>query len=151
MVCLFSYFGSKAKIWNYYPKPKHNVIIEPFAGAANYSVNNFENDVYLTDLNENIIKVWNFLINASENDILKLPKFYSGMDLRNLNLSEGERIFFCGFWVNRGMINPCNIVSKFAMGNTNGAEYFEIKKKEVSKKTFLELDILKLNKCHMKI
>ena len=135
MTCFFSYFGSKAKISNLYPKPKYGKIVEPFAGAANYSVCNFENEVYLTDLNENIVKVWNFLINASKNDILKLPKFVRGLDLRTLNLSEEERIF-CGFWVNRGTTNPCNIVSKYAVGNSNGSEYFENKKIEISENLY---------------
>jgi len=34
---LFSYFGSKARIGNKYPKPIYDTIIEPFAGAAGYS------------------------------------------------------------------------------------------------------------------
>lgn len=127
--CFFSYYGSKSKIANLYPKPKYGKIVEPFAGAANYSVINFENEVYLTDLNEDINDVWNFLINASEKDILSLPKFKLGLDLRNLNLSNGERKF-CGFWANMGSNGPRNIVSKFAGENV---QYFETKKTEVAK------------------
>jgi site-specific DNA-adenine methylase len=128
--CFFSYYGSKSKIASKYPAAKYGKIVEPFCGAANYSVQNFENEVYLTDLNENIIEVWEFLINASEKDILELPRFKAGLDLRTLNLSESERKF-CGFWANRGSRNPCNIVSKWA-GASNGAGYFENVKKEVA-------------------
>jgi site-specific DNA-adenine methylase len=35
---IFSYYGSKSKIWKKYPAPLHNIIIEPFSGAANYSL-----------------------------------------------------------------------------------------------------------------
>jgi len=35
---MFSYYGSKKKIVKYYPEPVHDVIIEPFAGAAWYSL-----------------------------------------------------------------------------------------------------------------
>jgi site-specific DNA-adenine methylase len=133
--CFFSYYGSKAKIAKYYSKPKFGKIVEPFCGAANYSVLHYQNEVYLTDLNKDIVDTWEFLINANINDILKLPKFEKGLDLRKLNLSNGERKF-CGFWVNRGMTSACNIVSNFAMQNSNGAEYFEIKKKEVSENLF---------------
>lgn len=129
--CFFSYYGSKAKIAKYYPSPKYGKIIEPFCGAANYSVIHFENDVLLTDLNEDVIGTWNYLKNATESDILGLPKFSAGLDIRTLSLSEDERRF-CGWWVNRGNRSPCNIVSKFAMGNSNGAEYFENVKRNVA-------------------
>jgi 16S rRNA G966 N2-methylase RsmD len=132
---LFSYYGSKAKIAAKYPKPKHGVIVEPFAGAANYSFTNFENDVFLVDLHNDIIKVWQFLINASEKDILGLPKFYAGLDLRTLGLSQGEKLF-CGFWANRGAASSRNIVSKYAVGNTNGEMYFEYIKQFVAENLY---------------
>jgi len=34
---MFSYYGSKSKIVDYYPPPKHKRIIEPFAGSARYT------------------------------------------------------------------------------------------------------------------
>jgi hypothetical protein len=133
--CFFSYYGSKAKIANFYPKAKYSTVIEPFCGAANYSVCNFENNVFLSDTNPNIIETWKFLINASKKDILSLPRFERGLDLRTLNLSFGERCF-CGFWANRGSANPRNIVSNYAMANSNGSEYFENVKKQVSENLY---------------
>jgi len=35
---MWSYYGSKSKVVKHYPKPKYDLIIEPFAGAAWYSV-----------------------------------------------------------------------------------------------------------------
>ena len=93
---MFSYYGSKGKIVNYYPPPKHNKIIEPFAGSARYSLKYFENDVLLVDKSEAIINVWNYLINATEKDILSLPDIYKGDNLKNFNISEEERfIIYC--------------------------------------------------------
>jgi len=71
---MFSYYGSKSKIVDYYPPPKHKRIIEPFAGSARYSLKYWQNDVLLVDKYPVIIEVWNYLKNASVNDILKLPR-----------------------------------------------------------------------------
>lgn len=122
--CFFSYYGSKAKIIQHYPNPQFETIVEPFCGAANYSVRFFEKQIFLCDLNKDIIDTWEFLINASKQDILSLPRFEKGLDLRNLNLSKGQKNF-CGYWASRGSNTPRNIVSTFAMGNSNGSEYFE--------------------------
>lgn len=127
----FSYYGSKAKIIQHYPFPKYDTIVEPFCGAATYSVKHFERQIYLCDLNKDIIDTWEFLINASHNDILSLPKFKKGLDLRTLDLSKGQ-LNFCGYWCSRGSNTPRNIVSTFAVGNSNGEDYFENIKKQVA-------------------
>jgi site-specific DNA-adenine methylase len=35
---MWSYYGGKSKIVQYYPDPKYDTIIEPFAGSAQYSL-----------------------------------------------------------------------------------------------------------------
>jgi site-specific DNA-adenine methylase len=35
---MFSYYGTKKRIVNKYPEPKYDKIIEPFCGAAQYSL-----------------------------------------------------------------------------------------------------------------
>lgn len=70
---MFSYYGSKSKLVNLYPRPQHGKIIEPFAGSARYSLKYFENEIELYDLSAYVIEVWNYLINASEKDVLTLP------------------------------------------------------------------------------
>jgi site-specific DNA-adenine methylase len=75
---MFSYYGSKSKIVDYYPPPKHKRIIEPFAGSARYSLKYWQNDVLLVDKYPVIVEVWNYLKNASEQDILKLPRLERG-------------------------------------------------------------------------
>ena len=110
---MFSYYGSKSKIVDYYPPPKHKKIIEPFAGSARYSLKYWQNDVLLVDKYEVVIKVWKYLQNASEQDILKLPKFEVGMELDKLGLSEEERLLL-GFFAGRGSLEPRNKISPLA-------------------------------------
>lgn len=35
---VLNYFGSKVSVAHKYPPPKHDIIIEPFAGGAGYSL-----------------------------------------------------------------------------------------------------------------
>lgn len=93
---MFSYYGSKSKIVDYYPRPKHSKIIEPFAGSARYALKYFDRDILLMDKYEVVIKTWQWLQQCSEQDILNLPDLYKlkkGFDLRELKLSEGETLF----------------------------------------------------------
>ena len=113
---MFSYYGSKSKIVDYYPPPKHKKIIEPFAGSARYSLKYWQNDVTIVDKFKNVIDVWKWLQQCSKNDILGLPKLVKGLDIRKLNISEVERTFL-SFLVASG--RPSNIVTKF-MEHDNG-------------------------------
>lgn len=113
---MFSYYGSKSKIVDLYPPPKHKKIIEPFCGSARYSLKYWQNDVLIMDKSENLINVWKWLQQCSKNDILKLPKLTTGLDIRKIELSEIERNFL-SYLVASG--RPSNIVTKF-MDYENG-------------------------------
>jgi site-specific DNA-adenine methylase len=95
---MFSYYGSKGKVVKCYPPPKEKKIIEPFAGSARYSLKYWQNDILLVDKYKVIIEIWDYLINATEKDILGLPKMKTGECIDNFNLSEIERKFM-GFIV----------------------------------------------------
>ncbi len=90
---MFSYYGSKSKIVDVYPPPKFDRIIEPFCGAAKYSLRYFNNDVVIIDKYKVIIDVWLYLQEASIKDIISLPDVEYGDDLRKYNLSEVEKNF----------------------------------------------------------
>lgn len=103
---MFSYYGSKSKIVKLYPPPRFDVIVEPFAGSARYSLHYFEKDVYLYDTSEYVVKVWQYLIAASEKDILSLPDIPSKVSLDDYKqLSEAER-YLIGFSLCRGKAKP---------------------------------------------
>jgi len=95
---MFSYYGSKSKIVHLYPTPKFDKIIEPFAGSARYSLRFWQKDILLVDKYPVIVDVWNYLKNASEKDILGLPKLKQGERIDDFNLSKIEK-HFLGFVV----------------------------------------------------
>lgn len=94
---MFSYYGSKSKIIDYYPPPKYKRIIEPFAGSARYSLKYWQNDVLLVDKYPVIVEVWNYLKNASWQDILKLPSLERGESFRDHKLLSDIEKKFLGF------------------------------------------------------
>ena len=99
---MFSYYGSKSKIVDYYPPPKHKRIIEPFAGSARYSLKYFDRDVTIYDKYPVIIDVWKYLQEASESDILGLPRLERGEKFKeHTQLSEIEKKFY-GFITQAG-------------------------------------------------
>jgi hypothetical protein len=104
---MWSYYGRKKKIIKYYPEPKHSTIIEPFAGTASYAYEYFDRDVILVDAYDVIIKIWKYLQNASENDILSLP------DVENAEFIGDKYSYLCqeerwliGFCINNGSQRP---------------------------------------------
>ena len=83
---MFNYYGSKSKIVDYYPAPKFEKLIEPFAGSARYSLKYWKKQVTILDKDKDVIRVWKWLQTCSKNDILGLPKLVKGLDIRELNI-----------------------------------------------------------------
>lgn len=110
---MFSYYGSKSKIIDYYPAPKHSKIIEPFAGSARYALKWFDRDVLLVDKWDVIIKIWHYLQAASPADIMALPEPAYKESIEKYNLSDGERLLM-GFMVSRGVAFPQKTVQQFS-------------------------------------
>jgi len=142
---MFSYYGSKSKIVDCYPPPKYGKIIEPFAGSARYSLKYWQNDVLLVDKYELITKLWKWLKNCNENDILKLPKLKKGDDVRLLDLTQEEK-WLLGFSCQAGISAPANITS--AMGEQNSKTFlrniannlYKIKHWEIRQGSYEEIE-----------
>ena len=112
---MFSYFGSKAKIIHHYPKPLYNTVIEPFAGAAWYSILYYKKNIIINEKYEVIYKIWDYMVNrANPSEILEKTKFGFREDLRETNFSSEEVRNFIGFCANMGSKSPCNIVQNWA-------------------------------------
>jgi len=90
---MWSYYGSKSKVVNYYPPPKYGTIIEPFAGSARYSLKYWDRDVFLIDKYKEVVNIWKYLQQCSISDIKKLPILKPGTDLRTLKLEDDELCF----------------------------------------------------------
>ena len=115
---MWSYYGSKFKVAKFYPLPKYDLIIEPFAGSAWYSVLHRSKDVLLNEKYDVVFGIWNWLIkNATSEEISSNNEFYAGQDIRLIvpDLPKPHRDLI-GFCINQGCGNPRNIVQKGCAG-----------------------------------
>ncbi len=111
---MFSYFGSKSRIIHLYPAPKHRLIVEPFAGSAQYALYHADHDIWINDLNRRIHRIWRWLQQATRQDIERLPELQRGQDVRQIRwLSEVERDLL-GFAVCRASSRPSSTLSGWA-------------------------------------
>ena len=108
----FSFYGGKWRATPRYPRPESDMIIEPFAGSAGYSVRHNAHDVFLYDIDERVIGTWQYLIRASEREIHALPLLKPGQDVREFPIIEEAR-WLIGWWLNKGMTAPCHIPSRW--------------------------------------
>lgn len=69
----FTYLGGKTHASRYYPPPAHPTIVEPFAGAAGYSVRYHRRRVILVEKNPEIAGIWRYLIGVSARELLGIP------------------------------------------------------------------------------
>ena len=110
----FSFYGAKWRLAPTYPEPRHQKIIEPFAGSACYSLAYPEREIVLNDLDPIICGVWDYLIHATEEEINALPLLFD--HIQDINIPP-EAKSLIGFWLNKGMTSPCNIPSKWMRDN----------------------------------
>lgn len=116
---MWSYYGSKSKVVDFYPPPRYGKIIEPFAGSARYSLKWFNRDVLLMDKYEVVIRIWRWLQQCSKQDILKLPNLKLGAKIDRADFDCIEQAWLMGFIVQQGVSSPRLTVSSFA---ENGIE-----------------------------
>lgn len=101
----FTYFGGKWRIAPRYPAPEYETIIEPFAGSAGYSVRYHDRKVILIEKDPKIFGVWNYLLHATEREVLALPDLDVGDDVRHLPVTDEAR-WLIGLWCNKGTPGP---------------------------------------------
>src|SRR4029077_10578983 len=100
----FSYYGSKWMLAKYYPPPKYDTIIEPFAGSAGYSLHYAHKKILLYDIDPVVCGVWDYLIKASVDDILRLPTaFHYVTDVPGLCQ---EARWLIGYWLHKATTRP---------------------------------------------
>ena len=78
---MFYYYGRKKQIARHYPSPNFDTIIEPFAGAAAYSLfdKNWEKQVFLIEKDQKVAAIWDWLINSATTQSIKaLPTLKIG-------------------------------------------------------------------------
>lgn len=89
---MFKYYGGKWKLAKYYGPPRRDLVVEPFAGSACYSLYWNCRNVKLYDKDDEVCQLWDYLINCSENDIKALPDWIENInELFELKYAE-ERL-----------------------------------------------------------
>jgi hypothetical protein len=106
----FCFFGGKWRIAPHYPAPRFKNIIEPFAGAAGYSVRYASANVTLYEIDPKIFGVWDYLLKASTDDVLRLPVQVENVD--TLKVCQEAR-WLIGFWLNKGTSQPSKTPSRW--------------------------------------
>ncbi len=105
----WNYYGGKWRIAPNYPAPLHDRIVEPFAGAAGYSLRYPDRKVWLVDAYDAVTEVWRYLIGASDADILAIPLVESVDDLP-ASTSDGARLLV-GWNMNTAAAEPRKTLS----------------------------------------
>ena len=89
----FRYYGGKWRAAMRYPAPKHDHIVEPFAGGAGYSLRYWWLDVTLRDVDATLIRAWHWLQESSARDVMLLGDVRPGMRADEVSACDGARAF----------------------------------------------------------
>ena len=124
---MWSYYGSKTNLGPLYPRPKYDVIIEPFAGAAKYSLLHYKKRVILFEIDPLLYDIWQYLLNTTESSIRSLPRSMQiGQSVDDLAFPfdcEGQYNLF-RFIIGKASPHPKNIVSsRIAKDRPNTINY----------------------------
>lgn len=99
------YYGGKWRNAPHYPQPEHDTIVEPFAGAAGYSLRYAHKNVILIDANPKIAAIWRYLIATPADEIRALPDIPEGGTVNDCDMPQAAR-WLAGFWVSEGSHEP---------------------------------------------
>lgn len=109
----FKYFGSKWKLARLYCRPRCEHVIEPFAGAAGYSVYWEPKKVTLIELNPVVHGVWKYLRRVSAREVMRLPSNITHVDELPPRVCQ-EAKWLIGFWFGEGVTKPAVCRSNWA-------------------------------------
>lgn len=101
----FTFFGGKWRTAMYYPAPKHDILIEPFAGSAGYALRYHDRKVILVEKDPLIAATWRYLLRVTPAEVLDLPDIQTGQTVDDLPVCEEARLLI-GWWVNKGSATP---------------------------------------------
>ena len=112
----FTYYGGKYRAAMRYPKPVGKMVVEPFAGAAGYSVRHYSPGVkvVLNDLDERVAGTWDYLIHASGDEIMRLPLYDGSWEsVDDLGGLRQEQRWLIGWHLNKGCASPSKSPSRW--------------------------------------
>lgn len=96
-----------------YAPVRHDLVIEPFAGSAGFSVRHAVRRAILCDLNPQVAEVWRYLIATPAVEIRALPLLEAGQDVSDLPLCQEAR-WLIGWNLSKGAESPRRTLSAWA-------------------------------------
>lgn len=98
------YYGGKYRAAPRYPRPLHDTIIEPFAGAAGYATRYPGKRVILVERYELMAEMWRYLIAVSPDEIQRIPSVDHIDDLPAWVPKPARDLV--GFWLSNAVTSP---------------------------------------------
>ncbi len=123
MMPFFTFYGGKQRASRRYPPPRHGIVIEPFAGAAGYSMQYWDRLVVLNDIDPVITGTWEYLRRSEPAEILALPDLHVGQSTDDLPVCQEAR-WLIGWWLNKGSSTPKRRPSSFMLNHPEGGPYW---------------------------
>jgi len=119
----FTYYGGKWRAAPHYPKPAHDLIIEPFAGSAGYALRYHERRVILNEKNPRLAAMWRFIVKATADDFRNLPDLPAGATVDDLPVHQEGRDLI-GYWLNKGTTHPSKTASAWMRSGIRPKSYW---------------------------
>lgn len=117
---MFSYFGSKAQLAHTYQAPQYQAIIEPFAGAAGYSMFWLQKmptlAAYLSDADHLVIDMWDRLLSMDPEELWSYPPPEVG--------TRSTDLVYLAVTVSSGSWNRCSSGGDFAVTPWMARDFF---------------------------
>lgn len=99
------YYGGKFRAAPRYPAPQHDTIIEPFAGAAGYSLRYPDRRVILVEKYPVVAEMWRYLIRVPAAEIRRIPTGVTHIDDLPSWVPAPARNLI-GWWFNAATVSP---------------------------------------------
>ena len=127
----FSYYGGKWRVsLKHYPTPRHETIVEPFAGSAGYSLRYANRNVVLCEIDPVIAAVWRYLIGVSPQEVRSTPDVPLDGSVDDLPVPQEAR-WLVGFWMNRGVSRPRKSPSRWMRDGIRPGSFWGHRVREV--------------------
>lgn len=118
----WKYYGGKWRAAPRYPAPTYDTIVEPFAGAAGYSLRYPDRKVILVEKYPVLAGMWRYLISVSKDEIRRIPLVDAVDDLPAWVPQEAR--WLVGFALTTAAASPRRVLSSGLRKHRSGGRTF---------------------------
>lgn len=119
----FCFYGGKWRAAPLYPAPTHDVLVEPFAGAAGYATRYADRRVILVEKDPSIADLWRYLIGVSSAEVRRIPLLGPEQTVDDLPAHPEVRALV-GFWLSKGSAQPKRSPSSWMRAGTHATSFW---------------------------